>query len=59
MEVPGSAGAEDENGPVRRNTVQDNESLLQIPLMGLSPGKHTLKISAVDPGVVIDRISLP
>jgi hypothetical protein len=59
LEVPGSTGTEDENGPVRRNAVQDNESRLQIPLTSLSPGKHTLKITAIDPGVVIDRISLP
>jgi Glycosyl hydrolase family 115/Gylcosyl hydrolase family 115 C-terminal domain/S-layer like family, C-terminal region len=59
MEVPGATGTEDENGPVRRNAVQDTESRLQIPLTKLSAGKHTLKITAVDPGAVIDRVSLP
>jgi hypothetical protein len=32
---------------------------LRIPLTSVSAGKHTLKIGAVDPGVVIDEIVLP
>lgn len=59
VEVPGSSGAENENGPVRRNAVQDNYARLRVPLQGLSAGPHVLKIRAVDPGVFIDRISLP
>lgn len=59
FEVPGSSGMEDENGPVRRMAVQDNIARLRVPVSGLSAGEHTLKIYAVDPGVVIDRVSLP
>lgn len=59
VEVPGSSGAENENGAIRRSAVQDNYSRAQIPLTGLAAGKHELKIRAVDPGVVIDKISLP
>lgn len=59
VEVPGSSGAENENGAVRSSAVQDNYTRAQIPLPGLAAGKHTLKIRAVDPGAVIDAISLP
>ncbi|MGN6369434.1 MAG: glycosyl hydrolase 115 family protein [Phycisphaerae bacterium] len=58
-EVPGSSGKEDERGPVRSNAVQNNSVQLSIPLKNLAPGKHTLKISAIDPGAVIDQLSLP
>jgi hypothetical protein len=58
-EVPGSSGKEDENGPVRRLAVQDNYVRLHVPLPPLGAGSHTFKISAMDPGAVIDRISLP
>jgi len=59
VEVPGSSGAENENGAVRSSAVQDNDVVAQIPLTGLSAGRHTLKIRAVDPGAVINAISLP
>jgi hypothetical protein len=59
LEVPGSSGAENENGPVRSSAVQDNYTRLRVPLAGLSAGRHVLRIRAVDPGVVIDRVSLP
>ena len=58
-DVPGSGGKEDENGQVRRFAVQENDARLRVPLPGLIPGKHTLRIYAVDPGAVIDRVSLP
>ena len=58
-EIPGSSGDEDERGPVRSNAVQDNSVRVSVSLNYLVPGKHTLKISAVDPGAVIDQISLP
>ena len=58
-EIPGSSGTEDERGPIRSDAVQNNSVQLQIPLKDLSPGEHTLKISALDPGAVIDQISLP
>ena len=59
IEVPGSNGKEDERGNTRRNGVQDNYVRLSVPLPGLTAGGHVLKILAVDPGAVIDRLSLP
>ena len=59
IEVPGSSGAENENGQVRSQAVQNNYVRTRVPLPTLSAGKHTFKIRAVDPGVLIDRISLP
>jgi hypothetical protein len=59
FEVPGSSGAENENGPVRSAAVQDNYARLRVPLENLVAGEHVLTIRAVDAGVVIDRVSLP
>jgi hypothetical protein len=59
IEVPGSSGAENENGTVRSAAVQDNYARASISLPSLAAGKHTFTIRAVDPGAVIDRISLP
>jgi hypothetical protein len=59
VEVPGSSGAEDERGEIRREAVQSNYVRARIPFPTLSKGKHTLTIRAIDPGVVIDRLSLP
>jgi hypothetical protein len=59
MEVPGSDGSQDERGTARANAVQDNYARLRVKLANLSAGKHTLSIAAIDPGAVIDRVSLP
>ena len=59
MEVPGSGGDETENGPVRREAVLDNRVNLRVPFPGLAPGPHKLSIQAVDPGAVVDEITLP
>ncbi len=59
VEVPGSSGAENENGAVRSAAVQNDFVRVRIPLSGLAPGKHTLVIRAVDPGVVVDQVSVP
>ncbi len=59
VEVPGSSGAENENGTIRSFGVQNNFTLAEVPLLNLAAGKHTFKIRAVDPGLVIDRVSLP
>lgn len=53
VEVPGSGGAEDERGAMRAQAVQDNYVRARVPLAGLAVGRHTLKIAAVDPGVVV------
>jgi hypothetical protein len=59
VEVPGSNGIENENGTVRSDGVQNNYVRAQVPLPHLAAGHHTFVIHAVDPGVVVDRISLP
>lgn len=59
VEVPGSSGAENETGSVRTDAVQDNYVRARIPLQSVAAGHHTLAIRAVDPGAVIDRVSLP
>lgn len=59
VEVPGSSGREDEQGTVRSAAVQNNYVRAQVPLRNLANGKHVLKIRAMDPGAVIDRVALP
>ena len=59
VEVPGSSGAENETGTVRSSGVQNNHTRVRVPLPGLTAGEHIFKIHAVDPGAVIDRLSLP
>jgi hypothetical protein len=59
VEVPGSSGAENENGKIRSQAVQDNYVRARVPLAGLTAGKHTFKVRAMDPGAVIDRVHLP
>jgi hypothetical protein len=59
VEVSGSGGAENEDGPIRSAAVQNNYVNARIPMPGLTAGKHTLKIRAMDPGAVVDAISLP
>lgn len=59
VEIPGSSGAEDEYGRTRSSAVQSNYVRAQVSLGELTEGRHVLKIRAVDPGVAIDRLSLP
>jgi hypothetical protein len=59
VEIPGSSGTENENGPIRASAVQDNYVRLRVPLPALVAGSHVFKIRAVDPGAVIDQVSLP
>ena len=59
VEVPGSSGAENENGAIRSSAVQNNYVRARIPLPALAAGRHTLVIRAVDPGAAIDQVSLP
>jgi hypothetical protein len=56
LEVPGSSGKEDENGPNRNEGIRNNCVSAIVELPDLPAGKHELFIRAVDPGVVIDRI---
>jgi hypothetical protein len=59
VEVPGSSGAETENGRIRSMAVQDNYVRARVPLPALTAGKHAFKIHAMDPGAVVDGIYLP
>lgn len=59
VEVPGSSGSEDERGQVRADAVENNDVQARVPLPRLTAGKHVLRIRAVDPGAVIDRVSVP
>jgi len=56
IEVPGSNGKEDENGPSRNKGIRNNYVRAKVDIPELSKGRHKLYIRAVDPGVVIDRI---
>lgn len=57
VEVPGSNGKEDENGPNRNQGIRNNYVRAVINLPALEAGSHRLFIRAVDPGAVIDKIS--
>ncbi|MBW4888491.1 glycosyl hydrolase 115 family protein [Mucilaginibacter sp. HMF5004] len=57
VEVPGSNGKEDEKGPNRNQGIRNNYVRSVIDLSAMSAGDHKLSIMAVDPGVVIDRVS--
>jgi hypothetical protein len=59
VEVPGSSGEEDEKGKLRAEAIQSNCIQARVALPALSPAKHVFKIRAMDPGTVIDRVSLP
>lgn len=39
-----------------KQNVLRNNAIKQISLPGINPGKHTLKIYGIDPGVILDRI---
>jgi hypothetical protein len=58
-DIPGASGSEDEYGRVRNAAVQNNFVRLCVPLHHVTQGKHTFRISAVDPGPVADRVWLP
>lgn len=57
IEVPGSNGKEDENGPNRNQGIRNNYVRAVVDLPILEAGTHKLFIRAVDPGVVINKIS--
>ena len=59
VEVPGSSGAENETGRIRFEGVQNNYVRAKVALADLPPGGHVFEIHAMDPGVVLDRVSLP
>ena len=57
IEIPGSNGIEDEIGKIRSKNIVNNCSQVKYRLPKLSKGEHYFRIYAVDPGVVIDKIS--
>jgi hypothetical protein len=59
VEIPGSSGAENENGQIRSLAVQNNYVRARVALNALTEGKHSFQIRAMDPGAVIDRVHLP
>jgi hypothetical protein len=59
VEVPGSSGAENENGTIRSLAVQNNYTRAKVLLPGVTAGKLTFTIRAMDPGIVVDRVLLP
>lgn len=58
VEVPFSDGTKDENSPGRYTAVQDNfvRAFVKCPL--LKEGVNTIRVRAVDPGAVLDRIAV-
>jgi hypothetical protein len=57
-DIPGGE-ASDENSKARSSGVLANRVTITVPLEKLPAGKHSLKIYAVDPGVVVDQIDVP
>ena len=57
VEVPGSNGKKDENGPKRNQGIRNSYLRATLNLSDLKRGSHRLFVRAVGPGVVIDRIS--
>lgn len=58
VEVPFSDGTMDENSGGRNKAVQDNLCRAFVPVQGVKPGKNTVRVHALDAGVVLDRLTL-
>ncbi len=58
LDLPGGE-AGDENSKARRAGVLNNRVTLELKTGPLAVGPHTLKLIAVDPGVVLDQIEFP
>jgi len=58
VEVPFSDGTMDENSHGRSMAVQDNFCRAFVPVQGVKSGMNKIKISALDAGVVLDRLAL-
>jgi hypothetical protein len=56
--VPGGESDDERSGP-RREAVLTNRVTIQLPPGPLAAGSHTVTISGVDPGVVLDQLELP
>lgn len=58
VEVPYSDGTQDENSWGRDKAVQDNLVRAFVPCANIREGVNRVRITAVDPGVVLDRLCL-
>jgi hypothetical protein len=58
LDIPGGE-AGDENSKIRSVGVLTNRVTVTLKTKMLKAGKHTIKIFAVDPGVVLDQLELP
>ena len=58
LAVPGGEASDENSGP-RRNGVMVNRVTVALPAAPLSAGRHTIRVVAVDPGVVLDQVELP
>jgi len=58
VEVPFSDGTKDENSPGRYTAVQDNFVRAFVKCPSLKEDINTIRIRAVDPGAVLDRVAV-
>ena len=58
LDVPGGTAGDEHSGP-RQEAVMTNRVTVPLPAGPLAAGHHTLTVSAVDPGVVLDQVELP
>ena len=58
LDVPGGT-AKDENDKRRRDAVLSDRQTLSVPVGALAAGRHVVRVSALDPGVVLDQVELP
>lgn len=58
FDVPGAESGS-ENSPQRRHAVLSSRQTITVPMDHLTRGHHTLKIHAIDSGMVIDQIEFP
>ena len=57
-DVPGGQSSDENSGP-RRDAVLSNRLEIALPPTSFAAGHHTLTVTAVDPGVVLDAVELP
>jgi hypothetical protein len=57
VEIPGSNGKEDENGPNRNQGIRNNFVRAVVSLPPVLKGLHQFFVRAVDQGVVLDKVS--
>jgi hypothetical protein len=58
LDLAGKGEWQEGNAPEWENNVRRNFALQTLPLPNLAAGKHTLRLIAIDPGVVFEHIVL-